>query len=146
MAASDNVLRGGLTSKFVDIPELAKILQFKPFCPEIIYPSEEAVFRYPVACDDFALYLVRGEGEIRMVPGSGCKPVPGSILVGRNCLEPGTRQSSIKISTHPTICIVTEGEVLIDGIVFKKGESFFIPGGEPLRFSGNFSLYAACSS
>jgi hypothetical protein len=136
----------------VDIPELAKILQFKPFCPEIIYPSEEDVFRYPVACDDFALYLVRGREEIRMVPGSGCKPVPGSILVGRNCLEPGTglwpepgtRQSTIQTGAYPTICIVTEGECIVEGVAFKKGESFFASDGEALRFTGNFSLYAAC--
>jgi mannose-6-phosphate isomerase len=134
MAASDNVLRGGLTSKFVDIPELAKILQFKPISPEIIYPSEEAVFRYPVACDDFALYLVRGgeEGE--------------EDLTQRH---KGTKEKREEIAfplKGAAICIVTEGEVLIDGVAFKKGESFFARGGGALRFDGNFSLYAACSS
>jgi mannose-6-phosphate isomerase len=112
MAASDNVLRGGLTSKFVDIPELAKILEFKPFCPEIIAPDSESVFRYPAPCEDFELYLVRGEVVF---------PVKGAV-----------------------ICIVTEGECIAEGVVFKKGESFFARGGA-LRFAGNFSLYAACA-
>jgi mannose-6-phosphate isomerase len=154
MAASDNVLRGGLTSKFVDIPELAKILQFKPFCPEIIYPSEEAVFRYPVACDDFALYLIRGREDsdgawlhpltdksVWMELGTGLQPEPGTIQQ----TEPCTRQPcSIQSNTHPTICIVTEGECIVEGVAFKKGESFFATDGGELHFAGNFSLYAAC--
>jgi mannose-6-phosphate isomerase len=127
MAASDNVLRGGLTHKPVDIPGLAKILQFNPFCPEIINPTSEFVFRYPAPCGDFALYLVRGRGEF--TTNNTNRMVPGSILTVKG----------------PVICIVTEGECLIEGVVFKKGESFFASGGEPLRFTGNFSLYAACS-
>ncbi|MDR2953194.1 MAG: mannose-6-phosphate isomerase, class I [Treponema sp.] len=119
MAASDNVLRGGLTTKYVDIPALAEILQFSPFDVEIITPDSAPVFRYPAPCDNFALYLVRGGGEELIFPEKSAKKIP------------------------PVICIVTEGEVLIDGAVFKKGESFFYPGGEALRFRGNFSLYAA---
>ena len=30
MAASDNVLRGGLTSKYVDVPELLRLLRYEP--------------------------------------------------------------------------------------------------------------------
>jgi mannose-6-phosphate isomerase len=40
MANSDNVLRGGLTSKHVDIEELTRILKFVPFRPEILRPQE----------------------------------------------------------------------------------------------------------
>jgi mannose-6-phosphate isomerase len=140
MAASDNVLRGGLSSKFVDIPELEKILEFKPFCPEIIYPSEEAVFRYPVPCDDFALYLVRGGEEFTT------KRTKGSYTNRTNNTNKEKREGEERDGTHPTICIVTEGEVVIDGVAFKKGESFFASDGGALRFAGNFSLYAACSS
>jgi mannose-6-phosphate isomerase class I len=38
MANSDNVLRGGLTPKHVDVPELMKVLEFAPMQPEIIQP------------------------------------------------------------------------------------------------------------
>lgn len=36
MANSDNVLRGGLTSKHIDVPELLKVLKFKPRRIEIL--------------------------------------------------------------------------------------------------------------
>jgi mannose-6-phosphate isomerase len=136
MAASDNVLRGGLSSKFVDIPELERILQFKPFCPEIINPTSEAVFRYPVPCGDFALYLVRGAEEKFTTE-----------FHGGNTEEHGEEEGEeIAFPVEgPAICIVTEGEVLIDGVAFKKGESFFTSSGGELRFAGNFSLYAACA-
>ena len=34
MANSDNVLRGGLTSKHVDLPELISVLDFDSFRPQ----------------------------------------------------------------------------------------------------------------
>ena len=36
MANSDNVLRGGLTPKHIDVPELLKVLDFKPQQIEIL--------------------------------------------------------------------------------------------------------------
>jgi mannose-6-phosphate isomerase len=138
MAASDNVLRGGLTHKPVDIPELAKILQFCPFCPEIINPTSEFVFRYPAPCGDFALYLVRGREEFTT---NNTNRTNKTRIEEENRMVP----DSILTIKGPVICIVIEGECLIEGMAFKKGESFFISGGEPLRFSGIFSLYAACA-
>lgn len=38
MANSDNVLRGGLTQKHIDLKELLKIVDFKPALPEILFP------------------------------------------------------------------------------------------------------------
>ena len=36
MANSDNVIRGGLTPKYIDIPQLLKLIAFKGITPEII--------------------------------------------------------------------------------------------------------------
>jgi mannose-6-phosphate isomerase len=47
MANSDNVLRGGLTPKHVDVPELLRVLDFKP--------SVEAQLRSPMHRDGLAL-------------------------------------------------------------------------------------------
>ncbi len=47
MANSDNVLRGGLTPKHVDVPELLRVLDFNP--------SAEAQLRPPVRREGFAL-------------------------------------------------------------------------------------------
>jgi mannose-6-phosphate isomerase len=57
MANSDNVLRGGLTSKHVDVSELMKHVKFEPVEPFIIHPKEnlngEEV--YPTPSGDFEL-------------------------------------------------------------------------------------------
>jgi mannose-6-phosphate isomerase len=51
MANSDNVLRGGLTTKHVDVPELLKILTFEGGTPEVFDGAEankqERVYRTP---------------------------------------------------------------------------------------------------
>lgn len=51
MANSDNVLRGGLTSKHVDVPELLKILTFEGGTPEVLegvqISGHERVYRTP---------------------------------------------------------------------------------------------------
>ena len=40
MANSDNVLRGGLTAKHVDVPELLKVLRFEGGAPEVLVGKE----------------------------------------------------------------------------------------------------------
>jgi mannose-6-phosphate isomerase len=60
MAASDNVLRGGLTSKHIDVPELLGVLDFTPQPVPLLDPDRPAagvrVFRPGVA--DFLLVQV----------------------------------------------------------------------------------------
>ncbi len=55
MANSDNVLRGGLTPKHVDVPELMKTLTFDDRPAEILQP-EGGVF--PTPADEFVLSIV----------------------------------------------------------------------------------------
>jgi mannose-6-phosphate isomerase len=56
MAASDNVLRGGLTPKRIDVPELLSILDTTPGEVPVLRPSGEgAVTPYAVPVSDFAL-------------------------------------------------------------------------------------------
>ena len=40
MASSDNVVRAGLTPKYVDVPELLAITNFTPIPPPLWGPSE----------------------------------------------------------------------------------------------------------
>ena len=58
MAASDNVLRGGLTPKHVDIAELQTVVQFVSSRVEILEPKPilTGLSRYQADCPDFALY------------------------------------------------------------------------------------------
>ncbi|MCT1364506.1 MULTISPECIES: mannose-6-phosphate isomerase, class I [unclassified Microbacterium] len=60
MAASDNVLRGGLTPKRIDVPELLAVLDTTPGEVPVLRPAgDEAVTTYPVPVPDFALRRVR---------------------------------------------------------------------------------------
>ncbi|HEY6900398.1 MAG TPA: mannose-6-phosphate isomerase, class I, partial [Puia sp.] len=66
MANSDNVLRGGLTPKHVDVPELLKHVKFEATHPRVIMedstPGHIAVYRTPAP--DFELSkvsLLKGE-------------------------------------------------------------------------------------
>lgn len=64
MAASDNVLRGGLTPKHIDVAELVEVLDFTPMPPPRLEPEHPApgieAFRPDV--QDFVLYRVDPEG------------------------------------------------------------------------------------
>lgn len=60
MANSDNVLRGGLTPKHVDVPELLRVLDFSPASEEALHPAtatEGAETRYQTPAREFALVL-----------------------------------------------------------------------------------------
>jgi mannose-6-phosphate isomerase len=118
MPNSDNVLRGGLTSKHIDVPELMKVLDFNPIKPRVISPEPGfSRFTYPTPCDEFSLTVIRGtEGKNAAFAPDG-----------------------------PAICIVTDGEVTVSGdTVLKQGESAFIPAtSDPLLLQGKFTLYIA---
>ncbi|WP_309103263.1 mannose-6-phosphate isomerase, class I [Microbacterium sp.] len=59
MAASDNVLRGGLTPKHIDVAELLSVLDTTPGEVPVLRPEAEgAVTAYPVPIPDFALRRV----------------------------------------------------------------------------------------
>lgn len=71
MANSDNVLRGGLTPKHVDVPELLRVLDFHSFDAEPMTDTAEpggphiaGEFEYPAYSQDFRLSRVLlGPGE-----------------------------------------------------------------------------------
>jgi mannose-6-phosphate isomerase len=59
MAASDNVVRAGLTPKHVDVDELLHIASFTPSPPPLWAPAEvgEGVLCFDPPVDEFALYV-----------------------------------------------------------------------------------------
>ncbi|TCB99945.1 mannose-6-phosphate isomerase, class I [Micromonospora zingiberis] len=75
MAASDNVLRGGLTQKHVDVAELLRVLRFEVLDQPVVSPRAVAdgVVTWPVPVPDFALHRVTVDGarpEVTLaVPG-----------------------------------------------------------------------------
>jgi mannose-6-phosphate isomerase len=73
MANSDNVMRGGLTPKYVNIDELLSILDFTPGLRGLITPSEESrgVWRYPTPAPEFALWRVEPHDQPVVAPATG---------------------------------------------------------------------------
>ncbi|MFK0241046.1 mannose-6-phosphate isomerase, class I [Microbacterium sp. NPDC090281] len=72
MAASDNVLRGGLTPKRIDVPELLAILDTTPGeVPVLRAAGDGAVTTYPVPVPDFALERVVLDGAPLTLEVSG---------------------------------------------------------------------------
>jgi mannose-6-phosphate isomerase len=60
MAGSDNVLRGGLTAKRVDVDELLRVLRFEVLAEPVVRPVAVApgVVTWPAPVREFALYRV----------------------------------------------------------------------------------------
>ncbi len=61
MANSDNVLRGGLTSKHVDVPELLRTLTFRSCSPSVLLPRKysETEWVYETPAAEFCLSQIR---------------------------------------------------------------------------------------
>jgi mannose-6-phosphate isomerase len=112
MANSDNVLRGGLTSKHVDTSELLNILDFNPGKPQLLTEerqSEDAHWRYPSEADEFSL------GFLEVQPDK-----PYQSTQATTCLP------EILLCTHGSarISLVADKRV---GTRLNKGESALIP-------------------
>jgi mannose-6-phosphate isomerase len=89
MAASDNVLRGGLTPKRVDVDELLKVLRFEVLDDPILPATEVApgVLTWRVPVREFALYRIALDGNRppTPVPAEGPRillAVDGDVHVG----------------------------------------------------------------
>lgn len=124
MAASDNVLRGGLTPKHIDVAELLAVLDATPGAQPVVRPRELApgVDRFDVPVADFALDRVRvtAGADITM-------PVSGA-----------------------TIVLATAGEVAVAGsasgvsVSLTPGDAAFVtPDEGALRITGEGDLFVA---
>lgn len=86
MAASDNVIRGGLTPKRMDVAELLRILVFEPLTDPVRRPVHEAdrVDVWPVPVDDFLLRRVRVDDPVHIgLTGARIAVcLEGSVTVG----------------------------------------------------------------
>ncbi|MEV4154653.1 mannose-6-phosphate isomerase, class I [Nocardia salmonicida] len=87
MANSDNVLRGGLTPKHVDVPELLRVLDFEPIDLPVIEPApgDDGGIRYPTPAPEFALcrFDLGAEDEPVVLADVG----PGIVLCTAGTLE-----------------------------------------------------------
>ncbi|MFI5890819.1 mannose-6-phosphate isomerase, class I [Actinoplanes sp. NPDC051513] len=91
MAASDNVLRGGLTPKRVDVAELLKVLRFEVLDDPVLKSAEVApgILTWPVPIPDFVLYRLDldGAGPPLEVPAEGPRIIlatSGDLFAGES--------------------------------------------------------------
>jgi mannose-6-phosphate isomerase len=87
MANSDNVLRGGLTSKHIDVPELVSVVDFEPLADPVLTatPVGDGISSYETGCEYYAIRRVDLDGDERTVAGEGPRIVccvAGSVEVG----------------------------------------------------------------
>ncbi|WP_328996512.1 mannose-6-phosphate isomerase, class I [Kribbella sp. NBC_01245] len=72
MANSDNVLRGGLTRKHIDVPELVSVVDFAPLTDPILRGTTNGpVTVYETGCEYFALRRVDLTGDEVTVDAAG---------------------------------------------------------------------------
>lgn len=121
MASSDNVLRGGLTPKHVDVPELLSVLDFRPLPAPYLAPHEQEpgvhVFRPSVP--DFALTVIDADAAERGV--------------------------EVRLD-GPAIVLCTEGEVALEGgPAVVKGVAVYIEAEQWLGVRGSGTLFVACA-
>jgi mannose-6-phosphate isomerase len=69
MASSNNVLRGGLTQKPIDVPELMQVLDFSPLQDPRVVPVKVAtgLTHYPAEVSDFSVYGVDVSGTNMLI-------------------------------------------------------------------------------
>jgi mannose-6-phosphate isomerase len=122
MANSDNVLRGGLTSKHVDVPELVSVVDFEPLADPVLAatPVADGVSSYETGCEYYAIHRVDLSGGELTVAGEGPR----------------------------IVCCVAGGvEVVADGtVMLSAGQSAFAAGPEgpcSLRGSGTAFVVSA---
>lgn len=79
MAESDNVLRGGLTPKHIDVDELERVVNFTAGELPLVEPVEVAagLVQYPCAVDDFQLYRAEPSGSQLLID----LQLPGEAII-----------------------------------------------------------------
>ncbi len=123
MAASDNVLRGGLTAKRVDVPELLAVLDFSPFTVTPLPPASPApglaIYRPDV--DDFALDVVHLDAS-----------VPSTVVALPGAATAVCTAGSVELRGAGT------------GIRLSRGEAVFVtPDEVEIRVSGEGTVFIA---
>ncbi|WUJ75373.1 mannose-6-phosphate isomerase, class I [Kribbella soli] len=93
MANSDNVLRGGLTHKHIDVPELVSVVDFEPLDNPVLTASEAGV--YETGCEYFAIHRVDLDGGERVVEGVG----PRIVCCVAGTIDAGGKDSPVTLST-----------------------------------------------
>ena len=121
MANSDNVLRGGLTPKHIDVPELLDKTRFEPIVPDKLrpLPTTDGWQHYPTPAPDFSL-----------------------------AFHDFTAGDTLSLSTSegPVILLLLTGEITVgDTVLTENSRLIFLPAGESttLKATGPGRIFRA---
>lgn len=114
MASSDNVLRGGLTSKHVDVPTLIDVVEAKPIVPAVQQPTLiDGVATYDSPVPEFSLQRIEVVGTITVDGG-------------------------------PAILLCTAGRADAGGHVLGRGAAAWVPASDgPIEIVGTATVFRA---
>ncbi|RBY86546.1 mannose-6-phosphate isomerase, class I [Blastococcus sp. TF02A-30] len=122
MASSDNVLRGGLTGKHVDLAALIEVLDFSDGKVPVLHPVlGPGGLRYPVPVEDFDLTRCQLDDQ------------QGTLT---------TRGPQLLLCTEGTAVLASSDGELVLG----KGCAAFVPAGAPVSARGPAVLYRATTN
>lgn len=126
MAASDNVIRGGLTSKHIDKAVLCRIADFSELAKPLVAQKKlaEGLVEYPVAASEFRVYRAEVSGanllaDLDLPAGAVIVCVGGEVAVGTS---------------------LEQREVL------KKGEVVFVSEAKKFSLSGSGAAFVILGS
>jgi mannose-6-phosphate isomerase len=119
MASSDNVLRGGLTPKHVDVPELLQVLDFRPAPAPYLAPHEP-------------------EPGVRVFRPS----VPDFVLT---VVSPDAAQRGVEVRLDgPAVVLCTDGEVSLEGGPdLARGSAVYVADEQWLGVRGAGTVFVA---
>ena len=123
MAASDNVLRGGLTPKHVDVPELLRVLRFEVLADPVVRPERvgPGIVTWPAPVEEFALHQVRPTTGAVVLPVLGPRVViclAGDLVVDDGAGEVALASGEAAFATHgpAALTFVGSGEAYVASV------------------------------
>jgi mannose-6-phosphate isomerase len=114
MAASDNVLRGGLTPKHIDVTELVDVLDFTPIAPPRLAPEAvgAGVVAFRPDVPDFVLYRAEPGADAARVAIDG----PAIVLADGGALRLRGAHGAAELARGDAVYVTPEeGELVITG-------------------------------
>lgn len=126
MAASDNVLRCGLTPKHVDVAEATRVLRYEVLADPVLRPMPVAqgIETWPVPVEDFALVRADASAGAVVLPGGGprivaCVQGTAELRAGEEALRLASGRAVLVGAEEPPVAV--RGS---DAVVFQAN-----PGG-----------------
>ncbi|GAA1658756.1 mannose-6-phosphate isomerase, class I [Kribbella alba] len=116
MANSDNVLRGGLTRKYVDVEELVSVVDFEPIASPVLAgtPVAPGITAYETGCEYFAVRRIDLTGDSLEVPAEGPRIV--AVVDGTAEVGAGGTEATVTLAAGQSAFVAgTEGPCSLRG-------------------------------